>query len=125
MPTAAEVDDLLVACLCAEWCGACRAFAADFAAVAHAWPAARFVWIDIEDHPEVLGDDDIETFPTLMIADAHGAAFYGAIEPRQSTLQALVAQTRDATTGRPPPNARASSVERLVRSHIAELRART
>jgi thioredoxin-like negative regulator of GroEL len=79
-----------VACLCAEWCSACRAYRADFEQAARGAGAARFAWIDIEDHPEVMGDVDIETFPTLLIAQAGAPVFFGAVAPHASTLAGLV-----------------------------------
>lgn len=81
---------MLVACLCAEWCGVCREFRAMFEAAAQANPALRFAWIDIEDHPDVPGEVDIETFPTLLVSNARGQGFFGTIEPRDAMLQALI-----------------------------------
>ncbi|MEY4754223.1 MAG: hypothetical protein RJA44_1898, partial [Pseudomonadota bacterium] len=49
-------DTLLVACLCAGWCTTCDAYAATFSDVARQQPQARFVWIDIEEHSDALGD---------------------------------------------------------------------
>ena len=54
-----------VVCLCAEWCGLCRDYEAVFAQMAQRFPAFRFVWLDIEDQAELVGDMDVETFPTL------------------------------------------------------------
>jgi thioredoxin 1 len=89
---------LFVACLCAEWCGACRDYRPVFDALATAAgadPGDVRAWIDIEDHPEVAGDLDIETFPTLLIADAEGRVrFLGSVTPHAATLQRLVERAR-------------------------------
>ena len=59
---------LTVACLCAAWCRTCDDYQAAFAEVARAHAQARFVWIDIEEHSDVLGGDlDVENFPTLAL----------------------------------------------------------
>ncbi len=87
---------LFIACLCAEWCGACREYRAVFEAQADAAGSSeRYVWIDIEDHAEVPGDFDIETFPTLLIGDAAGRVlFFGAVTPHAQTLARLVDNAR-------------------------------
>jgi hypothetical protein len=86
----------LVACLCAEWCGSCREYRAVFDAARAANPSARFAWVDIEDHPEVLGTVDVENFPSLLIARADDIAFFGTVTPHAATLNALV---KRATAG--------------------------
>ena len=80
-----------VVCLCAAWCVACRDYAATFAALAaHFHAEADFAWIDIEDDADALGDLDIEDFPTLLIADASGARFFGPVTPQAQTAERLV-----------------------------------
>ena len=82
---------LLVACLCAEWCGSCRDYRATFAALAERFSAdADFAWIDIEDESDALGDPDNENFPTLLLADAGGLRFLGAVTPHAATAERLV-----------------------------------
>jgi thioredoxin 1 len=80
-----------VACLCAAWCVACREYGATFAALAGQLGAdADFAWIDIEDDADSLGDLDIENFPTLLIADAAGARFFGPVMPQAATSERLI-----------------------------------
>jgi thioredoxin 1 len=80
-----------VACLCAAWCVACREYGATFAALAAQFGAdADFAWIDIEDDADALGDLDIEDFPTLLIADATGARFFGPVMPQMQTAERLI-----------------------------------
>jgi thiol-disulfide isomerase/thioredoxin len=89
-----STDDrrLLVACLCAEWCGSCRDYRATFEALAARFAAdAEFAWIDIEDESDALGDPEIENFPTLLLADAGGLRFLGAVTPHAATAERLVA----------------------------------
>ena len=81
----------LVACLCAEWCGSCREYRATFAALAVQFAdAADFAWVDVEDEADALGDLDVENFPTLLIADAAGARFFGPVMPQASAAERLI-----------------------------------
>lgn len=83
---------LLVACLCAQWCGSCRDYEALFARAATDFGAdCHFVWVDIEDDAERAGGIDVDNFPTLLIAREGRPLFFGAITPHPQTLQRLVA----------------------------------
>jgi thioredoxin 1 len=100
MPQDLLVDrpGLFIACLCAEWCGACREYRAVFES-AHSSGAEATgdvrVWIDIEDHAGVPGDLEIETFPTLLIGDRTGRVFfYGSVTPHARTLERLLQGAR-------------------------------
>ncbi|HEX6703852.1 MAG TPA: thioredoxin family protein [Albitalea sp.] len=89
MPHAAP--PLLVAGLCAQWCGACRDWQPLFERQARAFTGqADFAWVDVEDHDEVMGHLDVENFPTLMIARGDEVLFYGTITPHEQTLVRLV-----------------------------------
>jgi thioredoxin 1 len=79
-----------VVCLCADWCGLCRDYGELFTQMAARYPGSRFVWLDIEDHADVVGDIEVETFPTLLIADAGGTRFLGPLTPHAQTLSRLL-----------------------------------
>lgn len=79
-----------VVCLCADWCGVCREYRAVFEQVAAQHPQLRFAWLDVEDQASLVGDLDIETFPTLLVATARGARFMGALTPHIHTLSRLL-----------------------------------
>ena len=83
---------LLVACLCAQWCGVCRDYAPLMKTTLAGFEAAGLVvkWVDIEDHDDVLGDLDVASFPTVLIARGPDALFFGAVTPHAQTLQRLV-----------------------------------
>lgn len=83
-------DPAWVVCLCADWCGVCREYRAVFEQVAAEYPQLRFAWLDVEDQASLVGDLDIETFPTLLVAGAHGARFMGALTPHAHTLSRLL-----------------------------------
>lgn len=79
-----------VICLCADWCGLCRDYQAVFEQMAKRFPAFRFVWLDIEDQADLVGDLDVETFPTVLMADAQGIRFFGPLTPQAQTLSRLL-----------------------------------
>ena len=76
--------------LCAAWCGTCRDYRALFEALAPSHPGVRFVWVDIEDEADVAGDLDVETFPTLLVADGQTARFLGPLLPQAAVLSRLL-----------------------------------
>lgn len=86
----ASADPTWVVCLCADWCGVCRDYRAVFRQVAAQHPQLRFAWLDVEDQASLVGDLDIETFPTLLVARAQGARFMGALTPHGHTLSRLL-----------------------------------
>lgn len=79
-----------VVCLCADWCGLCRDYQVVMAQMAGRYPAFRFAWLDIEDQAELVGDIDVETFPTVLMADAQGTRFFGPLTPQANTLARLL-----------------------------------
>ena len=83
---------LTVACLCAEWCGTCSDYRADFERAVQAQAGADIdgVWIDIEDEAELVGAIDVENFPTLLIARGNEVLFFGTVTPHLSTLTRLM-----------------------------------
>jgi thiol-disulfide isomerase/thioredoxin len=105
LPARTEADaPLLVACLCAQWCGTCRDYRAVFDALAadmrdeslRAGSAPlRFVWVDIEDQADALGEVDVEDFPTLLVARDDAVLFFGPLPPQPGTLARLVRSALD------------------------------
>lgn len=71
----------IVACLCAAWCGTCSGYRAVFDALAARHPDKFFLWIDIEDQAEMVGELDVENFPTLLIQQGNDVAFFGTVLP--------------------------------------------
>lgn len=89
-PGAPDLPVNWVVCLCADWCGLCRDYGELFTQMAARYPGSRFAWLDIEDQAEVVGDIEVETFPTLLIADAGGTRFLGPLTPQAQTLSRLL-----------------------------------
>lgn len=94
---------LHVACLCAAWCRTCESYREVFEAACAELPqdGLHVRWIDIEDEAELIGDLDIETFPTLLIADDTQVRFAGPLTPQPETLRRVLrAHLADATPAR-------------------------
>ena len=81
-----------VACLCAAWCGVCREWLPQFTAQARAHPAMRFAWVDVEDEDDAMGDVDIQTFPTLLVARGDEVMYLAPIPPFANQFTRLLAR---------------------------------
>lgn len=86
-PTA---PSLLVACLCADWCGTCSEYLPRFEQLKARFPGLRFVWVDVEDESDLVDPIEVENFPTLLIATRERVQFFGTVMPHLETLQRLV-----------------------------------
>ncbi len=80
----------IVACLCAGWCGTCTSYRKVFEELAARHPDKFFLWIDIEDQAEVVGELDIENFPTLLIQREEQVAFFGTVLPDPGLAHRIV-----------------------------------
>jgi len=82
---------LWVICLCAQWCDVCRQYRPAFESLSTNWPKIRFAWVDVEDEESVVGDVEVETFPTLLIGNIQGnVRFFGPLLPQAQVLQRLL-----------------------------------
>ena len=126
MNTADDTSELLVACLCAAWCGTCRDYQAGFEALAARFPKARFLWLDVEDEAELLDDYDVENFPTLLIQRDDTVLFFGTMLPHhdllQRTIESFQALTPDEARRYAQTDAerRSWQLERNLRKALAE-----
>jgi len=90
MSIPAASTPLLVACLCAQWCGACREYQPLFESLQKEFPQATFRWVDIEDEADLVDPVEVENFPTLLIAHGGQARFFGTVTPHLETLRRLL-----------------------------------
>ena len=90
LATRADADPWWVVCLCAEWCGVCREWSATFRALRERFPQLRFAWVDVEDEDDAMGDVDIETFPTLLVAQGGQVRFFGPVQPSAVQVERLL-----------------------------------
>lgn len=98
MDTATNADPALhVACLCAAWCRLCEGYGPVFDAITQALrlqhPGLQAHWIDIEEEAALLGDYDVETFPTIVVLDAGQVRFAGPLQPQAEMLQRVLQAT--------------------------------
>lgn len=100
-------------CLCADWCGTCRGWRAELAAEARLHPGVDFAWVDIEDQADAVGDVDIETFPTLLIAHGGTPRFLGPVLPHASAVGRLLESLREDERSIALPAEAASLLARL------------
>lgn len=81
-------------CLCAAWCRLCEGYAAMVHAVASRFQAEvaplDVHWIDVEDDAELVGDLDVETFPTIVVCDGTKVLFAGPVPPHADNLMRLL-----------------------------------
>jgi thiol-disulfide isomerase/thioredoxin len=108
-------DDLVVVCLCAEWCGTCREYRSEFERLADRFPGVRFLWQDIEENAESLGDMEIKNFPTILVRRREWVLFFGAMLPQaghlcrliEIFLEQTIEQSRDYALSNSSPERRA------------------
>jgi thioredoxin 1 len=110
MPTSISTQlrqPLLVACLCADWCGTCGEYQPRFAQLQAAFPDVQFVWVDVEDESELVDPIEVENFPSVLIATRERVQFFGTVMPHLETLQRLI-------EAQLAPNAQAQRHEPLI-----------
>jgi len=90
-------QDIHIACLCAAWCRLCDQHAPVWEQVTAELMTrhgrVRRHWIDIEEASVLVGDVDIETFPTLVVVGPEGVRFAGPLTPQPDTLRRLLRAT--------------------------------
>ena len=97
-----EPVPLLVACLCAQWCGTCRDYQPLFDQLQAEFPKVRFTWVDVEDESELVDPVEVENFPTLLMARGSSPLFFGTVLPHLETLKRLI-QNQLQSDARPAP----------------------
>ena len=86
LPTNATI----VACLCAAWCDVCKMYRPKFELLAKEYPDLIWLWIDIEDEADLVGDIEVENFPTLLIQSQKIVTFFGTMQPDTTQLKRIV-----------------------------------
>ena len=104
---------ILVACLCADWCGACREYQPLFNALAAKFPQVRFLWVDVEDEADLIDPIEVENFPTILIAKGQNPLFFGTVLPHIETLERLI---QDKMSTENPSVVQSQDVKKLVDS---------
>lgn len=117
-PVSPPSPDLLVACLCAQWCGTCRDYRPLFDQLQAEFAPAKFVWIDIEDEADLVDPVEVDNFPTLLVVADGKARFFGTLTPHIDTLRRIL-QTQLADDAAPTADPQAQALARRVLRHLA------
>ena len=99
-----------IVCFCAAWCRTCNGFEAQIESLELKYPQHSFVWVDVEEHENLLIDEDIEDFPTILIQNKKGTLFYGPLLPFAEHIDRLLQQAEK----KPQFGAPVASFEQLV-----------
>jgi thioredoxin-like negative regulator of GroEL len=105
----------LIVCYCAAWCDTCTVYQQKLEVLSDQLIDHVFVWVDIEDHPELLGDEDIENFPTLLIERQGKVQFFGTMLPHIDQLERMIEATATGdhiATSNTLPDVRACLLEK-------------
>lgn len=94
-PRLAE-DPLVVIAFCADWCGTCREFRPVLERIAAAHPDVLFAWADIEDDADLVGDIDVDNFPTLAIFRDGRPLHFGVSLPLEQVVARLIESVRES-----------------------------
>lgn len=76
--------------LCAGWCRTCDAYRPVFEALRTGHGGVRWHWVDIEDDADLVDDIDVQTFPTLVLADGDRVWFAGPVLPHAEVAHRLL-----------------------------------
>ena len=109
---------LLVACLCAQWCGTCRDYRPLFEQLQAEFAPAQFVWIDIEDQAALVDPVEVDDFPTLLVVADGQARFFGTLTPHIDTLRRIL-QTQLSGERAPSVAPEAQALAQRVMQHRA------
>jgi thioredoxin 1 len=109
---------LLVACLCAQWCGTCRDYRPLFDQLQAEFADAKFVWIDIEDEADLVDPVEVDNFPTLLVVADGQARFFGTLTPHIDTLRRIL-QTQLSAERAPSLDPQAQALAQRVLRHLA------
>ncbi|UOF94068.1 MAG: thioredoxin family protein [Bordetella sp.] len=85
-----ETSIYLIICFCANWCSTCRKYIHEFRILSTNLPEYNLHWVDIENNPDLLYDEDVENFPTILIQKQGQTVFFGSILPHIFCLKRLI-----------------------------------
>ena len=77
---------LLVVCFCAAWCDTCDSVRAALQRIAARDTESTYIWLDIEDDAALVGDIEIENFPTLAVYRGRRPLFFGVSPPQEGVI---------------------------------------
>ena len=99
--------------LCAAWCRTCGEFEDAFDRLAAERPGALFLWLDIEDDSTLVGDIEVENFPTLAVYRDGVPVHFGISLPQEGLVRRVLEALATAQPG-PAPADLPAAVETLL-----------
>ncbi len=90
--------EILVVGLCAAWCGTCAEFHEAFETLATAHRDRVFVWLDVEDDADLVGDIEVENFPTIAIFERNRLLHFGVSLPQRGVVARLLSSLDGQST---------------------------
>jgi thiol-disulfide isomerase/thioredoxin len=114
-PDSPDTPTLEVTCLCAQWCGTCKDYAALFASLQQVFPRVAFQWIDIEDESDRVDPIEVDNFPSILIARQGRAHFFGSITPHLETLRRLIQAHLEDNSASSHPDAEVQALAARLR----------
>lgn len=86
-----------IVCYCAAWCRTCQTFEKQFQPLASQHPEHIWVWVDVEEQEDLLIDEDLENFPTVLVQNKKGSVFYGPLPPFSEHIERVLKQAQSQT----------------------------
>ncbi|MFV0548393.1 MAG: thioredoxin domain-containing protein [Limnobaculum xujianqingii] len=83
----------LIAGLCASWCENCESWQIVFSSLSDKYPDYCFVWLDIEDHPDMVAEVDLDILPVLLVQDRDNILFLGPVRPDREVAERIIQST--------------------------------
>ncbi|MEY0875010.1 thioredoxin family protein [Providencia manganoxydans] len=71
----------LVITFCASWCNNCESWKDTFTLLSEKFIDDCFVWIDIDEYPELVSEIDLDIIPVVLIQKKQDIHFLGPIRP--------------------------------------------
>ncbi|MBN6365287.1 thioredoxin family protein [Providencia rettgeri] len=71
----------LVISFCASWCHNCESWKDTFTLLSERFVDDCFIWIDIDEYPELVSEIDLDVIPVVLIQKKQNIHFLGPIRP--------------------------------------------
>ncbi|WP_259695779.1 thioredoxin family protein [Proteus mirabilis] len=75
---------------CASWCNNCESWKDTFTLLSEKFIDDCFIWIDIDEYPELVSEIDLDIIPVLLIQKKEDIHFLGPIRPGLETIVSIL-----------------------------------